>query len=579
MFKGNLDDWTGEFKVTKSGDKNGGTSLAFRENATNVYAAITRNGGFLKLIVENDATFHKDVTGITSLKVTEGNSATFNGGTTSIGSLIGEGDVTVNGDLTLTGTTTSSSEAEGATNFTGTLTLGASLTVAGNVDLGGHLNAGEYAITVQGTGSLTLTEDSTIGSVISNSGFVSLTGLTLDDSVFTETEGEDAHFDLAGHMTDDANYFEGTAASYVRVVNGGTSTGSGLVWRDKDDYVLTADGKIITGVEDIDYGTFYVGGEISTSAINASEHVAAIENINVGDDATLTVDQSTDLAITVTGRMATVTGEGLDASQVGIASESIVNFGETMELDGVTFSSDSIGVAVYNSGEDDAYSLDNTDMVVSAQSITKTTDGDVTVSNWLTVEEITNEAGGTLTLNGQEDAVEVANITVGPDSTVEILSAPETEATITVTEELAAGGGTLLANLVMADDSALLVNGQEKALHVGSTLTMNSNIALDGTTLQTLDDLAIGDYFWLIDAAAGRELVYEGPTGDDAWYDSVFSRVAADGGHNLVGDFNIVFNDELDAFGLKKFSNTPEPTTGTLSLLALAALAARRRRK
>ena len=309
VFTGSLEDWTGEFKVTNSGPNNNGTSLAFRGDATTVNAAITRNGGTLKLIVENDATFRKDVTGITSLTVSEGKEATFNGGTTSIGSLIGEGDVTVNGDLTLTGTTTTSSEAEGATNFTGTLLLDgdATLTVAGNVDLGGHLNAGEHAITVQG--SLTLTEDSTIGSVISNSGFVSLTGLTLDDSVFTETEGEDAHFDLAGHMTDDANYFEGTAADYVRVVNGGTSTGSGLVWRDKDDYVLTADGKIITGVEDIDYGTFHVGSEISTSTINGSEHVSEIANINVGDGATLTVDEVVEQAAIHAGDGATVAGD------------------------------------------------------------------------------------------------------------------------------------------------------------------------------------------------------------------------------------------------------------------------------
>ena len=80
-------------------------------------------------------------------------------------------------------------------------------------------------------------------------------------------------------------------------------------------------------------------------------------------------------------------------------------------------------------------------------------------------------------------------------------------------------------NLVMADDSALLVNGQEKALHVGSTLTMGSNIALDGTTLQALDNLAIGEEFWLINAAEGRELVYEGPTGDDAWYDRMMEEV------------------------------------------------------
>ena len=575
VFNGDISGWNGTLDVASGYN----VELTFAQDSDTVNATITREAGALALIVENDATFYEDVTGITSLTVTEEHSATFEG-TTSIGSLIGAGNVTVNGDLTLTGTTTSTSEEEGATNFTGTLLLegDATLTVAGNVDLGGHLNAGEHAITVQG--SLTLTEGSTIGSVISNSGFVSLTGLTLDDSVFTETEGEDAHFDLAGHMTDDANYFEGTAADYVRVVNGGTSTGSGLAWGDKYDYVLTADGKIITGVENIDYGTFYVGGEISTSAINASEHAEAIENINVGNGATLTVDQSTDLAITVTGE-ATVTGDALDVTEIGIANEATASFGDTLEMsdDGVVFqAAEGESVSVYNRGETATYDLDNHNLLVTAQSIVKTTGEDVTVSNLLNVGEIVNMQDAKLTLDGLSDVMTVSKITIGSNSAVELLdNQTSEEITVTVTEELAAGNGTLLANLVMEDDSALLVGGVEQALHVGSTLTMGQNIALDGTTLQALDDLAIGEFFWLIDAAEGRELSYTGDYGEDSWYDSVFSRTAADGDYKLKGDFNIVFS-ETDGFGLQKFSNTPEPTTGTLSLLALMALAARRRK-
>ncbi len=257
----------------------------------------------------------------------------------------------------------------------------------------------------------------------------------------------------------------------------------------------------------------------------------------------------------------------------------IASFGETLELGGVELSSDDLGVSVYNTGEDAAYSLENTDMVVAAQSITKITGEDVTVSNWLTVEEITNVEGGTLTLNGLGDAVEVANITVGPDSTVKILSAPETEATITVTEELAAGGSTLLANLVMADDSALLVNGEQKGLSIGSVLTMNTNIQLDEATLRALDNMEIGDTFWLIGAVDGKPMEYTGEYGEEAGYDSVFSRIAyGEGNYTLQGNFNIAFN-ETDGFGLQRLGSVPEPTTGTLSLLALMALAARRRRK
>ncbi|MDO4221749.1 MAG: autotransporter-associated beta strand repeat-containing protein [Akkermansia sp.] len=428
------------------------------------------------------------------------------------------------------------------------------------------------AITVNEHASAEFDNVNLLAAVV-NHGDVTINYATLGDA-FSQQGGGIAHYGLDGDITQGDNYYIGESEAFVQVVNGGTSTGS-VTWQDQS-YDLKSDGRIIVREGDVDYSTFYVNdGTVKISDIANSGHETTTVEVASG---TLDVDQAgSGIEITVTG-MATVTGEGLDASDVGIASESIVNFGESLELDGVKFSSDSIGVAVYNEGDDDAYSLDNTSMVVSATGITKTIGEDVTVSNWLTVEEITNVQGGKLTLNGMEDAVEVANITVGPDSAVEILSAPETEATITVTEELAAGGGTLLANLVMADDSALLVQGVEQALHVGSTLTMGQNIALDGTTLRKLDDLAVGDYFWLIDAAAGRELSYTGDYGEDAWYDSVFSRTAADGDYELQGDFNIVFS-EVDGFGLQKFSNVPEPTTGTLSLLALAALAARRRRK
>ena len=608
VFTGSLEDWTGEFKVTKSGPNNNGTSLAFRGDATTVNAAITRNGGTLKLIVENDATFRKDVTGITSLTVSEGKEATFNGGTTSIGSLIGKGDVTVNGDLTLTGTTTTSSEAEGATNFTGTLNLDgdATLTVAGNVDLGGHLNAGEYAITVQGTGSLTLTEDSTIGSVISNSGFVSLTGLTLDDSVFTETEGEDAHFDLAGHMTDDANYFEGTAADYVRVVNGGTSTGSGLAWGDKDDYVLTADGKIITGVEDIDYGTFYVGGEISTSAINASEHVAAIENINVGDGATLTVDAVSEAAIHAQDG-ATVAGEHAQ-DRVEIAADATVTYAYGISsTEGVyVFGLDGVSVT-NNSGYDAKYGgLDNDAMAVEADALSSSVNDEYVVNNQLSVSMVTHQGEGELTLahvNGDAlsvvetdtadlilqgiTATTLSELTIGAGATVAVYTdeLAQTEGTVTIDAEgiLTAGAGTLRADLTLEGGSTLDVNGgsveggTQNALTLGSTLTVNTTtgfINLDNDTLIALDGLGLGQRLTLVKALDGSTLTYGDDGYNGTWYSQMFNREGSQ--YTLEGDFQVFA--EADGFGLVKVNKTPEPTTGTLSLLALAALAARRRR-
>ena len=430
------------------------------------------------------------------------------------------------------------------------------------------------SITVKDNASATFNELH-ITSAINNSGTVIFNeGFEVSD--FQVTDREFGYYDTEGNFSVDGNGYAGFSASYITIVNGGSVNADEItVTQEAIEYTMNNSGRALADDAEVQHETYFVRTDtVDVSAIKADGQASKVEVAG----GTLNVDQATDLAITVTEE-GTLTGEKLDASEIGIGEGAAAYFAQGLESGGVKFSSGEDSVDVYNYGVSAVFSLNNSAMMVSAQSITKITGDDVTVSNWLYVDEITNEQGGALTLNGQEDAVTVNKITVGLDSTVEVLDQSGQESTITVTETLAAGGGTLLANLVMADDSALLVNGVEKALHVGSTLTMGSNIALDGTTLQALDDLAIGEFFWLIDAAEGRELVYEGPTGDDAWYDSVFSRTAADGGHNLEGDFNIVFNDELDAFGLQKFSDTPEPTTGTLSLLALAALAARRRRK
>ena len=595
VLTGYLDDWSGEFKVTNSGGNNGGTSLAFREDATTVNAAITRNGGTLKLIVENYATFYGDVTGVTSLTVAEGYGATFNG-TASIGSLIGAGEVEMYNDLTLTGTTTSS--ADGDTNFTGTLMLkyGNSLTVTGNVDLGGHLAAaGDNAITVEG--SLALTEGSYIGDqTIQNSGTVTLSGV--DVSSMGTHVGEDAHFDLDGHETGSSNYYEGVTGAYVQVVNGGTS--SGTVDFEGRTFDLQGNGRAVVGEDEVEYNTYYVGGETSVEDITNGEHADELWFIEVMHGGTLDVNTSTQATIkaqdgaTVKGSQAQESVEIAAGAEVkyayGISStEGVYVFG----LDGVSVTNNSGSAATYGG-------LDDATMAVEADALSSSVSEQFVVNNQLSVSTVTHGGEGELTLahvNGDAlsvvetdtadlilqgiTATTLSELTIGGGATVGVYTdtTKATEGTVTIDAAgvLTAGDSTLLANLVMEDDSTLLTGGVEKALHVGSTLTMGSNIALDEATLRKLDDLAVGNYFWLIDAAAGSELSYTGSYGEDAWFDSVFSRFASDGDYELEGDFNIVF-DSTDGFGLQKFSSVPEPTTGTLSLLALMALAARRRR-
>ena len=595
VFTGDLYDWNGEFKVTNSGGNNGGTSLAFRENATTVYAAITRNGGTLKLSVENYATFNGDVTGVTSLTVAEGYSATFNG-TASIGSLIGAGEVYMENDLTLTGTTTSS--ADGDTNFTGTLMLryGTSLTVTGNVDLGNHLIASaDNAITVEG--SLALTEGSFIGDqTIQNSGTVTLSGVVVD-SMGTHL-GEEAHFDLNGHETGSSNYYHGVTGDYVQVVDGGTS--SGTVNYEGRTFDLQGNGRAVVGEDEVEYNTYYVGGETSVEDITNGEHADELWFIEVMHGGTLDVNTSTQATIkaqdgaTVKGNQAQESVEIATGAEVkytnGISStEGVYVYG----LDGVSVTNNSGSAATYGG-------LDDATMAVEADALSSIANEEYVVNNQLSVTRVEHQGDGELTLahvngdalsvveTGTADlilqgitATTLSELTIGGGATVGVYTdtTKATEGTVTIDAAgvLTAGGSTLLANLTLVGDSTLDVRGGgDNALTLGSTLkvdTTTSFINLDNDTLIALDALQVGQRLALVKAKDGTTLAYGGEYAD-AWFDGMFNREGSQ--YTLAGDFQ-VFADS-DAFGLVKFSNTPEPTTGTLSLLALAALAARRRK-
>ncbi|MCQ2371997.1 MAG: hypothetical protein MJ058_08125 [Akkermansia sp.] len=564
-----------------------GGEFAIGRNEVKDLSIIGKDGGSITFTpATGDATYGTNNANFTITNAT----VTTTGANVTLGNTLENVDVVIaDGSSALLNTTASSV----------TVNEGGTLLINKEMDLGGTLTSNGN-ITVATAGVVTISGDSTFVNVITNSGTVHLNGITLDTEYFQQQGGDtDAHFNLNDELTTDDNYFVGTSEAFVQVVSGGTSDTTGITW-DGDTYDTLTNGKIVTGEADVDHTTFYVGGEISTSAINASEHVAAIENINVGDGATLTVDAVSEAAIHAQDG-ATVAGDKAQQS-VEIAADATVTYAYGISsTEGVyVFGLD--GVSVTNKGGSDAIygGLGNATMAVEADALSSSVNEQFVVNNQLSVSTVTHQGEGELTLaNVNGDALSVvetdtadlilqgitattlSELTIGGGATVGVYTdtTKATEGTVTIDAAgvLTAGDSTLRANLEMADDSVLLVGGVQKALHVGSLLTMGSNISLDTSTLQALDGLADNTCFWLIDAAEDSELLYGGSTGEDAWFDEVFSRTAYDGDYELKGDFNIVF-DDVNGFGLQKFSSVPEPTTGTLSLLALMALAARRRK-
>lgn len=264
------------------------------------------------------------------------------------------------------------------------------------------------------------------------------------------------------------------------------------------------------------------------------------------------------------------------AEQVGIASGKTVTFDDGVKAQGVAYAAAN-GVQVTNKGgQTQLYDIGKQDMSVAADTLTKVATEDVKDMNKFNVSSIVNKVGGTLWLAGmtQQETIEVKELSIGNDSTVKITAGVTDQAqelTIHVQETLSVGAGsTLLANLDLKSGSILDLGGSY--MYLGSELTLQEGlIQFDEATLEAIAALDMHEIHTLFQAVDDTTLSYQG-VGDGDW-----ARTHFDLSSITDADYKIVANDNV--FGIVKTSDVPEPATGTLSLLALCALAARRRRK
>ena len=324
-----------------------------------------------------------------------------------------------------------------------------------------------------------------------------------------------------------------------------------------------------TFANDIDMNGGKLGGYFKLAhaiTITATDEGSIINAQITNAGHTITFDGADDLAVA-----GVISGEG-----------GIVKDGEgTLTLNGTqTYT----GTTVVNSGK-----LVVTGTIASSEvtlgenaSVENKGNGALTLSDVaVQLQQVENSGSSELKLQNVSGTLALENLTIGAGSTVSFYDKADTpaEGTITVSETLTAGGGKLLANLNLVDGSTLDLSGAgENALTLGSNLAFVNGaiVNLDATTLAKLDALVMGasdNYLELIHAATDTILTY-GDNYNDMWFGQLFDRTA--GEYTLQGDFKVVATNQ--SFGLTKVSNVPEPTTGTLSLLALMALAARRRK-
>lgn len=148
----------------------------------------------------------------------------------------------------------------------------------------------------------------------------------------------------------------------------------------------------------------------------------------------------------------------------------------------------------------------------------------------------------------------------------------ETETTLTVIDSLqVSGSGSVLnANLVMAEGSMLNLAGN--SLQLGSSLTLGG-VVLDDTTVNLVKSLTVGSSLTLFTGV--DELII----GSDSWTGAMTTEASAAFSNAELDGYRLVYDGAASGKVSITTAAVPEPATTTLSLLALAALAARRRRK
>ncbi len=167
--------------------------------------------------------------------------------------------------------------------------------------------------------------------------------------------------------------------------------------------------------------------------------------------------------------------------------------------------------------------------------------------------------------------------TLAVDSGAELTAATElSKSSISLdSAEINGSGAQLNANLTLATGAVL--NVADGGLAMGSTLTLQEGVLLGDSTLARVQSLSVGESTTLFRGVDGLTLgntEYTTISREDSILASpYFSNLS----NNYVLSYTGTENGSLNITMIS--AAVPEPTTTTLSLQALSALAARRRRK
>ncbi|MBQ3142993.1 MAG: hypothetical protein IJB89_00575, partial [Akkermansia sp.] len=435
---------------------------------------------------------------------------------------------------------------------TGDLTIDGELRVDSNVTLGsldnaGSLDIGKHKLNV--AGALTNGGNVIAGEVVAHNrtrNFAEFDTLVADRVTVTNTS---------------------TSASYTDNISVGDGSAIGELTAEK----LEVRGGIVT-----------LG---RTDA--ATEQV--LKALDLQDDAALVLNQQTSLS--VTDELSATEGAELRLKQqasVSYGDMNISNHGAATQVvvNAYDLANDSIQelshahVAVSGSGET------SIDYKLTNSSVENTGSGKLVVTHAENTLSGVFAAGGDITVMNQALALNLDELVVGEGGNFSAYRGetelPEQEAVVSVSQSVSFGAGAHInADLKLQSGVKVEMNGP---VSMGSDLYLEHGMTLGGAMLETLTSTEQGQTVVLFSGIDRLYLCGEEQTDAIALSHGIS---ASEYFVNLISSqersYYLVYDNELPGEGVLSIAVSglavPEPTSSTLSLLALAALAARRRRK
>lgn len=578
FFKGDISiEAGGELKLAGSGD-NGHDALGYNNgHATKSITMKGVEGNKAKLTLayttsstDNTTTLTTNLnlkghTEISGLAINSyGGSITVEGTDNTISSVLQVREpltinVGENSSLTLSGGITKNKHKQSTLTKSGT----GQLNITGDLDLsaaGTTISGGDTTTISSATIRNVAIQNSTLSSASGQnlSGTISLTGVTLNGNI-NITGGTTTY-------TGGTLQFSGEGQRSITISQGATLAHDGFNYTASSADGATIQSGGATALE-IHQGNVSISNATMTKTANGDKHIGiALNNVN------LTLNNGDDNRLYVSGnKTQTINNLTVEGGNLSIESAASVN--------GSTTIAESAKVVLKNSGASLNSVTGGGRVESQANATIRTAEGFIgtlSATDGSTLTDAGSGSGfnveavaGDIILLNREAEVSLDFVSLGNGHSLTIGTETSHDITLNLTRlTVLEGGGVLNANLNLMGTETLNMSG---TLTLGCSVELgDGGINLTGSLLNTLETAGYVELFTGVDTLTYNGTAYSGSIAASEIFSNAVLADTADTFYTVTYENDVV---------MLKSNLVPEPATATLALLALAGLAARRRRK